>query len=230
LNIAFFGCTIQKYIGNPVLRRKGNPRESPSLANYLKSLSEETAEYIIQGSEPLDPWEYFRVRTYFCSTGDPYDLMFCTMVLVGCSLYLREDELSQITIDDIDLKLASITDNIIDSIGIWVQGKRDVGRVLLMLWANHSNPEICPVRHLLLWLHVSRIRKVFIFPPQDSLNMLMKELKKNPLAIFDSKFQIDYSIVLDRIKDCFQNVTGREAIWNSFHEENGLRFKHLGWR
>jgi hypothetical protein len=208
-NVPFIGCTVQNHTGNPVLRRKGNPRESPSLRNYLKTLSEETAEYTIQGSEPLDPWEFARVRNHLMSSGDPLDLMFCAIILVGVSLFLREDEVSQITVDDLDFKLSVVSEYAIDSVGVWVQGKRDAGRVLLMLWANHANPQICPVRHLFLWLYVSRIRSGFIFPPSNALNEILEKQKTNPQQIFSSKFQVDYSLVLEKIQDVFYNITAR---------------------
>jgi hypothetical protein len=179
------------------------------MQNYLKTLAEETADYVIQGSEPLDPWEYVRVRNFLMASGDPLDLMLCAIILVGVSLFLREDEVSQISIDDLDFKLSIVSDHAVDSIGVWVQGKRDQAKVLLMLWANHANPQICPVRHLLCWLYVSRITSGYLFPPANTLNEILVDQKRNPQQNFNNIYQVDYSLVLDKVQTVFTNITAR---------------------
>jgi hypothetical protein len=56
------------------------------------------------------------------------------MLLVGCALFLREDELSNIRVSDLDFELTSVN-TAIDSVAVKIQGKRDVSQVTLILWA-----------------------------------------------------------------------------------------------
>jgi hypothetical protein len=207
--------------GFPLLRRTGNPRESNSLNNYMDMLADETADYVPYGSEPLDPWELLRVRNALIATNNLWDLQFACMLLVGCALFLREDELSNIRVSDLDFELTSVN-TAIDSVAVKIQGKRDVSQVTLILWANHAVPNLCPVRHLLLYLHKSGIKGGFLFPPE----VVTASLNGNPVDIDEN---VSYVTALERFQTLFSQQTGRPQSCFGTHSIRKTSFVLAFW-
>jgi hypothetical protein len=89
--------------------------------------------------------------------------MIYVAVLVACKLFLREDELEDIHINQTNeqtlgmkWELCVVNDRQeVDGLLVCIKGKTDRQPVYLMLWADHDTPFLCPVRHLLVFIHLA---------------------------------------------------------------------------
>jgi hypothetical protein len=75
-------------------------------------------------------------------------------------------------------------------IGLRVKGKCDLQEVFLYLWANDTYPELCPVRHLLLYVFLTGIKGGLLFP-----NL---RLPIGPNGV--SNHKLSYETILDQFK------------------------------
>ena len=57
----------------------------------------------------------------------------------------------------------------VDSLMMWVCGKRDESNINLVIWEDHFCPEFSPVRLLLLWIRVAGIKGGYLFPTLELL-------------------------------------------------------------
>ncbi|KAI9345454.1 hypothetical protein DFJ73DRAFT_489404 [Zopfochytrium polystomum] len=59
--------------------------------------------------------------------------------------------------------LTVIQDGFIEGLCFKIKGKKDNQPNQLILWADHKNPALCPVRHLLLYIHLSGLKSGYLF-------------------------------------------------------------------
>ena len=121
-------------------------------------------------------------------------------------LFLRHDEFHDLEMSSFQVDYFEIKDGIVDSIVLKVYGKSDKTWVHLRLWSDHENPVFCPIRHLLIYLHVTGIKKGYLFPSAKELN--------NPPANGHFQTMINYSKFLRDL----QKVT--DAV---LPERNGIK-------
>jgi hypothetical protein len=94
-------------------------------------------------------------------------LKFYTMVILGVKLFLRAEELATIQMEDFIESLQIITpERGVRALAIQVCGKSDIKNVPLILFTDEEFPEFCPVRHLLLWVHLSGVKSGYLFPEE----------------------------------------------------------------
>lgn len=147
--------------------------------------------------------------------------MLWTMILIGCKLFLRSDELT----DKDGLKLSSICkdyslvreDGIIKALAIKVVGKSDKKPVILMLWADESNILLCPVVHLLIWMYYIEHKDGPLFPTSQELN-----------TATDGVFKTSYSYhsLHNDVKKLFCGW----SFWDPHYEKDSLPSCSMGGR
>jgi len=110
------------------------------------------------------------------------------MTLLSIRLFLREDEIGKMKIEDFQSDLFTLDDNgfpfvtlftkgRVNALAVKVQGKCDAAPVTLLIFPDDNNPLFCPVRHLFVYLKVTNIRSGFLFPGSDALkDMIAKGL------------------------------------------------------
>ena len=92
-----------------------------------------------------------------------------TTILIGIRLFLRADEFLGIRMDHFfpDAFMRDpITGDVI-ALNMKIFGKTDKKWQYRWLWANEKYPDICPVRHLLVYLYLTGIKKDYLFPPHS---------------------------------------------------------------
>jgi hypothetical protein len=107
---------------------------------------------------------------------------FITMTLLGVKLFLRSDELLDLRLfpdaDDgngaventINWPLCKISPGgAVEFLAFNIKGKTDHSIKTLMVGLHDKVPELCPVRHLLAWIYISKIRGGYLFPPDKKL-------------------------------------------------------------
>jgi len=94
-----------------------------------------------------------------------------------------------LTIESFDLSLSIVNGNLIESLVVKVMGKTDSRPVNLTLWADHDNPEFCPVLHLQVYLYIARLKDGHLFPPIEEI-LAGKEVHTSWLSyqIYQSRF------------------------------------------
>lgn len=165
------GCRFHR--GNPLFWKKGNPKNCDLLENIINKNSKDGSSYVSHGDSPITPWELIDIREHLINSNNLYDLQIITMILVSVKLFLREDEVSSLRIESFIQDLFVVTpEGYIEGLAVSVQGKSDQKPVTLMLWADNDIPNLCPIRHLLVYLYESKICSGFIFPARKRTGSL----------------------------------------------------------
>jgi hypothetical protein len=58
----------------------------------------------------------------------------------------------------------------VEALGVRIKGKSDNAFKNLMLWKDDENPELCPILHLLLYVHMIGIKDGHLFPTHKELS------------------------------------------------------------
>jgi hypothetical protein len=170
---AFFGCEIHH--PNRKLFRHGDPMTDTKLIDYMKQIFSEKSAYVERGDSPLTPNELLQVRDRLCSSNSLWDFQLYTMIILGVKLFLRSDELCSLTIEQFSEELAIVKGDyeFLEGIAVVIHGKSDKSPVTLQVWADHECPFFCPIRHLLFWIKISKIKSGYLFPSYERLNGAM---------------------------------------------------------
>jgi hypothetical protein len=157
----------------PRLFLNGSPRDYIHIKNRYHKVSEvDLPDYQPQGDSPLLPHEIIAIRTALLSRNLVSGLRQYVMLLFHTLLFLRSKSGINFQFSDFLYGLVSINreNEEVLSIGVKIKGKSDETFKALMIWRNDSVPELCLVRHLLLWIHISGIRSSYLFGLQDGAN------------------------------------------------------------
>jgi hypothetical protein len=167
---AFFGC--ETHHPNRKLFRHGDPMTDVKLIDFMKKIFSEKSAYIERGDSPLTPNELLQVRDRLCSSNSLWDFQLYTMIILGVKLFLRSDELCSLTVEQFSGELAIVKGDyeFLEGIAVVIQGKSDKSPVTLQIWADHECPFFCPIRHLLFWMKISKIKSGYLFPSYERLN------------------------------------------------------------
>lgn len=157
------GCRFHR--GNPLLWRRGNPKNCSLLENVISKNTKVGSGYVAKGDSPLTPWEIADMRECLVNSNNLFDLQLYVMILLSIKLFLREEELASIKIESFNEDLFVISSTgFVEGLSLFIQGKSDKQPVTLMIWTDHEIPNLCPVRHLLVYLHEANIKNGYIFP------------------------------------------------------------------
>jgi hypothetical protein len=149
--------------------RRGNPCKSEVYKNARKRCND--SNYEPNRCMQLKPHQLRRIRQYLLSSNDLCSLELWTMCLLGCKLFSRSDEIVNFTIEGIVLERLIYKDGRVEAILIKFTGKVEKGKyVTRWLWADHECPEFCPVRHLLIYLFLTKHKGGYLFPTEKEID------------------------------------------------------------
>ena len=165
----YSGCALHRPY--PKIRTVGNPAKSFEVKENQKHIIGKS-EHVEQGDTPLMPYELLQLRSKLLCSNKIGDLQLWMMILISIKLFLRSEEASGTEIDASGNKkptgiqmesfiasLAVMENAMLKSIGLKIQGKTDTRPVHLMLWDDPMNPELCAIRHLLVYIYVLQLKK-----------------------------------------------------------------------
>ena len=100
------------------------------------------------------------------------NIQLWTMVLLGIKLFLRADEIVTMKLDNFRTDCARINkkNNRIESIVVKICGKCDLDWVSLTLWRDDQNPDLCPIRALMICVAKANLKDGYIFPKFDHIS------------------------------------------------------------
>lgn len=157
------GCQVCATTVGPRLYRIGNPCKSQLVKNTLKAVQD--PNYQEMGNSQLTPKELRLIRAALLATNTLEGLATYTMILCGCKLFARQDEVGSMQIEHFVPELFLRKDNRVYALCVKIRGKTDGGQwQYRWIWADDECPDLCPVRHLLCYIFLSGHMGGFLFP------------------------------------------------------------------
>lgn len=80
---------------------KGNPTLTVCFKEYMREVSRQTATYTPKGAHRINPWLLNQLALKFIAKTDIQGLQLYTMTLVGINLFLREEEIADLRVEDL---------------------------------------------------------------------------------------------------------------------------------
>ena len=203
------GC--QNHTAKPQLYRLGNPTRHSVFTNTVKNMVRlaESAGYEEKGCSQLLPYDLRMLRANLLSTNSIIDLQMFVIAICATKLAYRHDEFHKLSSDLFLPEYFEIDDNRIDALAIKVKGKCDKTWIPFKLHADHMHTDLCPLRPLLVYMHILGIKGGFLFPteeeiknpPQDRIyktvvcyQKFLLDFKKKCLAVLDLDQRPDFKI------------------------------------
>jgi integrase len=172
----FTGC--RDHTNGALLRPKGNAMKSPIATEaydcYFQKLS---SEWEVTGNVQLLPDEIRKLQQHLCSDNDIRNLQVYTMTLISIKCFLRADEVISIKLDHFDKDFCMVNNGYrVESLCLKVRGKseRERNPVYLLLYRDDEFPEMCPVRHLLVYMAFMGHSSGYLFPNKKETEMLRR--------------------------------------------------------
>jgi len=160
------GCRYHR--ARPKLIRRGNPTRSEDFVNIRDALVD--GSYTEQGCDALNPKDIRHIRSYLLAQNSIYFMGVYTAILVAVCLFLRSDEMLPLSVADFFPSCFVRTpDGKIRALCLRIWGKKEKGWRYYWLWVDDEYPDLCPVRHLLIFVHLSGIQEGFLFPTEKEL-------------------------------------------------------------
>lgn len=207
------GCRF--HLGEYKFYRRGNPRYSNEVNKAMIIAKEETQNHRSKKCAQLLPSEVETLRKYLFSTNKIADYQLYVMILLGIHLFLRFDEVANFSFTQYLPEFTVVRrDGYIEKLLFKVKGKADKHDVYLSLKRNDEFLHLCPVRHLLFYLHIADIKEdaKFIFPD-----------------LIRKKDKYEYKQFNDMIKDLIKHQLGKsENISTHFLRNTGYLFAKFG--
>lgn len=190
-NINSTGCN--NHAGEFRFYRRGNPRYCKYVKSAMAKARELTSGHESRRCPQLLPVDIERLRKILFTTNKLSDYQLYVMLLLGIHLFLRFDELANFKIDQYLPQYSIVMNGKVEKILFTVQGKCDKNPVILQLKRNDEFMHLCPVRHLLFYVHITKLRKGYLFPD-----------------FIHNKERYEYKFFNNMVKDLIKDKLGRE--------------------
>lgn len=186
------GCTF--HLGSPRLFNDGDPTESIEYKNTVTTLDKLANDdgYTEKGSSSLLPSDLRILRNNLMNSGTLHGLQTWTIIICAVKQAWRHDDYYDLEFDKMLPEHFEIRPDFISALAMEVNGKADQGWIQQKLHADNEYPELCPVRPLLIYMHVIGVQGGFLFPSDDELS--------HPPDDGIYKTTIDYQTFLDQFK------------------------------
>jgi hypothetical protein len=166
-------CALHTGMGGAKLVRVGNPRQCDEFKNVVKQMLKVAVDRDLSRSTfAYAPHELRAIRDHCLATNNLYDLMIWTIMIIGIKLFLRVDEVLNLTVEDFKTNLFVLNKLNVTGLMVEVFGKskkKDGRKVILSLWDDKDCPDFSGTRALLLWIVKSGIESGKLFPSKTEL-------------------------------------------------------------
>ena len=165
----YHGCRFHR--GSPLIWRKGNPKDCDLIMNVVNQNSKDGSTYLSRGDSPLTPWELLDIRQKLLSSNSLSDLQVWLMILLACRMFLRHEELASLKFESFNKDISIVKpDCNVEALAIQVFGKSDRAPVILQIWRDDINPELCPIKHLLVYVYLLGASSGYLFPKKEEFH------------------------------------------------------------
>jgi hypothetical protein len=163
------GCEKHRFgrIANWI--RQGNPTKDNDYKTNMATLKD--PNYVPNGCSHVDPGDIRDMRDFLLKSNTLSGLKMLVMILISVKLFFRADEIVTLTVESFIPELFFRMFAKIYAVGLQVTGKSEQGEMLYYnLWRDWEYPDLCPLIHLLIYIHAAGIKGGFIFPSDVDLN------------------------------------------------------------
>jgi hypothetical protein len=190
--------------GDPHYWRRGNPCQDPTFSEAVSAIDAYiTDKYTVRRTYAFLPRELRDIRTHLISFNDPSKLMLWTIIILGVKLFLRVDEVLELTYEQFAMPYCIVNKDGVKSLCVKIKGKRDSTPQHLMIWDDEDCPDFSALRALLIWLALTGITSGKIFPPKPSL-------KQGPGYVDGGQDSLKYKTFLSAIKKLSKDVLKKD--------------------
>jgi hypothetical protein len=151
------------HAGRPCLIEVGCATNSTEFLDEVLIAKKKMQGHVVRGAMSLLPCDIRDLRRALVGK-DLQSFQIYLMVLLGIKLFLRADKLLSLRLEQFEKKAYVVDGNDVHGICLWIQGKKDVTKKYVYLWTDEQCPEFCPVRHLLVYLALTKITSGLLFP------------------------------------------------------------------
>ena len=193
------GC--ETHSGNPRLLRSGEPNHDTIFVSACRKISIERLGYVSTPCGQLLPMLVRSLRTHLLSSNSLVDLQTMTTLMISICLFLRFDDIEGLMISAFQPE-HFVFDGFghIRALCLKVCGKTDNQITSLLLWRDDTCPEFCPVRLLLVYLHISGIKSGTLFPSEEEL------IAAPASGVYSTS--VTYDVLNKRMTHLVRNVLG----------------------
>jgi hypothetical protein len=164
-----WGC--ETHSGSARFVRPGNPLKSERYKNAKEAIMMAREDWEEKGAMWLLPSELREIRTVLLSADTLMeDLELWVFVLLSVKLFLRFDEGDNMHTSHFKESLHAVSASDISALALRIKGKCDTHWNWICFWRDYTDPELCPIRHLLIYIFVSGICQGPLFPGHKELN------------------------------------------------------------
>jgi hypothetical protein len=157
------GCHVCVGSTGPRPYRVGNPCHTQIVKNTLKNVQDPNYQEV--GNSQLTPKDLRIIRQALLAPNQLEGLAIYTMILCGCKLFARQDEVGKIEIEHFVPELFLRENGRVHALCVKIRGKSDEGEwQYRWIWADDDCPDLCPVRHLLCYIFLGGHMGGFLFP------------------------------------------------------------------
>jgi hypothetical protein len=147
------------------LRSRGGVMNAPAVKRYVSYTMNLLKGYKKKGNIQLLPSEVRLIRAALMAENSLHGLQYWTMVIMGIKLFLRVTELLTMKVEDFPSEFMMLESSTchVSALAVRILGKGGDYHWLSM-FSDDEFPQLCPIRALLLYLSLSRIKKGYLFP------------------------------------------------------------------
>jgi hypothetical protein len=141
--------------------RQGNPRLSDVVSATYRRCKDLLCHHKVKSCYQLTPQEVHQIRSKLLSGNSKEDLQLYCTILVAIYLFLRYDDVYRIETTKFLPGYSTFNpDGSVKTLCFEVKGKNDREVVQLLLRACDEIPELCAVRHLLIYIYMQHYRRL----------------------------------------------------------------------
>ena len=233
--------SCRDHSGNPRLQYYGNVMNDTAVKIEFKEyMYKAQREHIVKGCGQLQPKELIAIRTHLLQKGkgNIRYFMLWVMILTAIKLFLRADEVIKIKVEDFNdsfmndpderkdrvinelVKCQVINDKFVHALACEVKGKSDQRVHRLRIFSDLDCTELDLVRTIFWWLHITKIKKGYLFPCHQELKaiVLAKQAHETKISLdpttpphagFVVEKHVSYQILQKQTKEVITAVCHR---------------------
>ena len=150
------------------------PRGCPSNAEEFKTKINQLTNYVeityeMRSTIAFLPGELRDIRNHLLSHNNLRHLMLWVVIIVGVKLFLRIDEVLELSYEQFVKEYFVIKELDVESLLAKIKGKRDDTWLHFAVWDDKDCPEFSACRAILLWVSLTGIKGGFLFPSLEQL-------------------------------------------------------------
>jgi hypothetical protein len=190
-----------RHPGDPHYWRRGNVTKDEAFKKSVQDWQDYADKHYEQrSSAQLLPGEVRDIRIHLLSFNDHYHLMLWTIIIVGIKMFLRVEEVLELTVEQFIEEYFQVSEDTVKGLCAIIKGKRDPDWLHFMIWNDEDCPEFSASNAILIWVRLSGITSGRLFPPKEELDHVMSSGHTDNHFSYDSFLGVAKHLLIDVLK------------------------------